>query len=152
MFLAATWMVENIPLRILGKVSFYSLPIGVHIFCFLSGIEFSDKHLLKGSEKGHWRCLAAFRCRVAFEITVLWLPFFFFLHWNPNQVTPQDSWKRNYLHTSFQWWKTYLIFGSNVNVKRWNNFYLIDMSKVRKWLVLWKKYMELIISYNCNTI
>lgn len=150
MFLAAAWMVEHIPLRILGKVSFYSLPIGVHIFCFLSGIEFSDKHILKDSEKGHWRCLSAYRCRVAFETTVLSLPFFCIR--NPNQVTPQDSWKRNYLHISFQQWKTYLIFGSNVNVKWWNNFYLIDMSKVRKWLVLWKKYMELIISYNCYTI
>lgn len=63
-----------------------SPPSGVYIFCFICGIEFSDKHTLKGYEKCHGNCLTAFRwgdgiwvpsiwpASFALEILIRWTP------------------------------------------------------------------------------
>lgn len=49
-----------------------SPPSGVYIFCFISGIEFSDKHTWKGREKCHGNCLTAFRWGDGIWVPSIW--------------------------------------------------------------------------------
>ena len=56
-----SWSWKHSTLRTSGKL-FTQLPSsGVYIFCFISGIEFSDKQTLKVCEKCHGDCLTTFR-------------------------------------------------------------------------------------------
>ena len=56
-----SWSWKYSTLRTSGKLFTHLPSSGVYIFCFISEIEFSDKHTLKVCEKCHGNCLTTFR-------------------------------------------------------------------------------------------